>query len=55
MAVALHVLADDRSIQNVERREQRGRAVPYVVMGHDAGAALLHRKAGLGAVKRLDL
>ena len=30
---SLHVLADDRSIQNVKRREQRGRAVPYVVMG----------------------
>ena len=55
MAVALHVLSDDRSIQNVERREQRGRAVAFVVMGHGAGAALLHRQAGLGAVECLDL
>ena len=55
MAVALHVLPDDRSIQNVERREQRGRAVAFVVMGHGAGAALLHRQAGLGAVECLDL
>ena len=37
MAVALHVLADHRSVQNVERRKQRGRAVPFVVMGHGAG------------------
>src|SRR3954471_19938988 len=26
-----------------------------VIMGHGAGAALLQRQAGLGAVKRLDL
>ena len=55
MAVALHVLPDDRSIRNVECREQRGRAVAFVVMGHGAGAALLHRQAGLGAVECLDL
>ena len=52
MAVALHVLADDRSVENVERGEQRRRAVPLVVM---PGAALLHGQAGLGAVERLDL
>ena len=55
MAVALHVLADHRSVQNVERRKQRGRAVPFVVMGHGAGASLLHRQTGLSAVERLDL
>ena len=55
VAVALHVLPDDRSIQNVERREQRGRAVAFVVMGHGAGAALLYRQAGLSAVECLDL
>ena len=27
----------------------------YVVVGHGAAAALLHRQAGLGAVERLDL
>lgn len=31
------------------------RSVPFVVMGHGAGAALLHWQAGLGAVERLDL
>ena len=55
MAVALHVLADDRAVEHVERGEQRRRAVPLVVVGHGAGAALLHRQAGLGAVERLDL
>lgn len=52
MAVALHVLPDDRS---VERDEQRRRTVAFVVVGHSAGAALLHRQAGLDAAERLDL
>ena len=55
MAVALHVLADDRAVENVERGKQRRRAVAFVIMGHGAGAALLHGQAGLGAVERLDL
>src|SRR5690606_33940118 len=55
VAVALHVLRDDRAVQNVERGEERRRAVPFVVMGHGAGAALLHGKARLGPVERLDL
>ena len=55
MAVALHVAADHRAVEHVERGEQRGGAVALVVMGHGAGAALLHRQAGLGAVERLDL
>ena len=49
MAVALHVLPDDRSVEHGEPGEQRRRAVPLVVVG------LLHRQAGLGAVERLDL
>ncbi len=55
MAVALHVAADDRSVENIERGEQRRRAVPLVVMRHGSGAALRQRKAGLGAVERLNL
>ena len=31
MAVSLHVLADDRAIQHIERGEQRGRSVPPTV------------------------
>ena len=55
MPVALHAAADDRAVEHVERGEQRGGAVALVVVGHGAGAALLHRQAGLGAVERLDL
>ena len=50
-----HVAADDGAVEHVERGEERGGAVPLVVVGHRAGAALLHRQAGLGAVERLDL
>ena len=38
MAVALHAASDDRAIQHIERREQRGRAVALVVVGHRAAA-----------------
>ncbi len=55
MAVALHVLADDRAVENIHGGEQRRRAVPDVVVGHRAGAALLERQPGLGAVERLNL
>ena len=41
--------------KNIERREQRGRAVADVIMGHRSGTALLDRQARLGAVERLDL
>ena len=55
MPVALHVLPDDFTGQDVQRREQRGRPVPLVVVGHRCAAALLERQPRLGAVKRLDL
>ena len=50
MPVALHVLADDGAVEHVEGGEQRGRAVALVVVGHGAGAALLHAagRAGCG-------
>ena len=53
--VPLHALADDRAVEHVERREQRRRAVALVIVGHGAGAALLYRQAGLGAVESLNL
>jgi len=53
--VALHIAADDGPIEDVEGREQCGRAMTLVVVGHRPGAALLHRQAGLSAVERLDL
>ena len=55
VAVAGHVAADDGAVEHVQRGEERGGAVPLVVVGHRAGAALLHRQPGLGAVERLDL
>jgi hypothetical protein len=55
MPVALHVAADHRAIQHVQRGEQGGGAVADVVVGHRPCSALLDGKAGLGAVERLDL
>src|SRR5512147_473077 len=49
MPMALHAAADDGTFQDIQCGEQRGRAVALVVVGHRAGAALLHRQAGLGA------
>ena len=55
MAVTLHVAADDRAVEDVERSEQGRGAVALIVVGHGSGATLLHRQAGLSAVERLDL
>lgn len=55
MTMTLHVAANDGAVENVEGGEQRGCAVPLVVVGHGAEPALLHRQARLGAVERLDL
>jgi hypothetical protein len=55
MAMTLHVAADDRAVEDVEGGKQCGRTVPFVVVGHRAGAAWLDRQTGLGAVERLDL
>ena len=55
VAMALHTSADDLAVQQVESGEQRCRAVALVVVGHGAGAALLHLQAGLSAILRLDL
>ena len=55
VSMALHALADDTPFEHVQRGEQRGRAVPLVVMRHRARASRLHRQPGLGAVERLDL
>lgn len=46
MTMAWHARPDDLAVQHVERREQRRGAVALVVVGHRAGAALLHRQAG---------
>ena len=53
--VALHIAADDGAVEDVEGGEQRRRAMAFVVVGHGSGAALLHRQAGQGAIKGMDL
>ena len=55
VAMALHVAADDGAVEDVEGSEQRGGAVTFVVVGHRAGTARLHRQPWLGAVERLNL
>lgn len=55
MAMTLHVAADHLAVENIQRREQRRRAVPLVIVGHGSGAALLQRQTRLGAVERLNL
>src|SRR5206468_6757565 len=42
-------------VEDVESGKQRGRAVPFIVVGHRPGAARLHRQSRLAAVERLDL
>ena len=47
MPVALHVLSDHRAVENVKRREQRGRAVARVVMDGRPAPTLLEGQARL--------
>lgn len=53
--VSLHAAADDLARGHVQGREQRGGAIPDVVVGHGAAAAALERQSWLGAVEGLDL
>ena len=53
--MALHVAADDGAIEHVEGGKQRRSAMALVVVGQSAGAALLQRQPGLGAVECLNL
>ena len=53
--MARQTRADDSAFEDVQRGKQRGRAVTFVVVGHRAGPAGLHRQAGLGSLQRLDL
>ena len=55
MPMALHVAANDGSVEDVHRREQGRRPVPLVVVGHSSSASFLERQAGLCSVERLDL
>src|SRR5947209_9233753 len=53
--VPLHAPSDHPPVQHVQRREQRGRAMPLIVVRHGGTATGLERQARLGAIERLDL
>jgi len=53
--VFLHAAPQHDAIEDVEGREQSGRAVALVVVGHGPALAGLDRQAWLGGVERLDL
>src|SRR6202158_5120871 len=55
MAMALHALADNLALKDIERREQGGDTMALVVMCHGSGAPLLHRQPRLGAIEGLNL
>jgi len=55
VAVALEAAADHLAGGDVEGGKQGRGAVPLVVVGHGAGAALLKRQPRLRSVQRLDL
>jgi len=48
-------LGDDRTVEHVERREQRGRAMPIVVVGHAVDVAQPHRQHRLSTLQSLNL
>ena len=48
-------LTHDFAVEEVERGEQRGRAVALVVVRHGGRAPLLQRQPGLRAIQRLHL
>src|SRR5450631_1603029 len=54
-AMAGLTFTDDRAAGHIESGEQRRGPVTLIIMGHGAGAALLHRQPRLGAVESLDL
>ena len=55
VAVVLHVAADHRAVEHIERGEERSGAVTLVIVGHRPAAPLLQRQSRLRAIERLDL
>ena len=47
--------ADDLAIEDIERSEQRGGAVSFVIVSHCLRPPLLERQSWLRAIERLDL
>jgi hypothetical protein len=50
VSMARQAGTDDRAIEQAQGREQGRRAVAFVVVGHRATAAFLHREARLGTI-----
>ena len=55
MTVTLLATRDDRSVQRVERGEQRGGAVAFVIVRHGGRTSFLQRQSGLGTIQGLNL
>src|ERR1700719_335314 len=55
VAVALHAATNYGAVEHAEGGEQRGGAVPLVIVRHGLAAPGLDRKSRLGAVECLDL
>jgi len=55
VAVALHAAANYGAVEHAEGGEQRGGAVPLVIVRHGLAAPGFDRKSRLGAVECLDL
>ena len=55
MAMALHVAADHRAVEDVQGGKQSRSAVPPVIMRSRRRLILLHRQLGLGSLEGLDL
>src|ERR1700737_228562 len=55
MAMSLHALPDDAAGGDIESGQQRRCSIAFIVVGHGPGATLLHRRARLRAIERLDL
>ena len=55
MPMLFHATPDNGSIQDVERGEQRSRAVAFVIVRHGTAFPGLEWQARLGAIERLDL
>src|SRR5438132_13615789 len=55
MPVSAMAFADDLALYCLQRGEQGGCAVAFVIVGHGAAAPLLDRQPRLGAIQRLNL
>ena len=55
MPVPLHIAADHRTIQDIERCKQGRGPIAFIVMRHGCPATALERQPRLGAIESLDL